>query len=86
MNTELKFSKIDKTINEDSVTRIHFKDIIYRLPIVGKFVKLDDSKELIAKRMSRFVTTGKSENFIITGSKQFTLILNVEDIRDIVII
>lgn len=76
-------NKIEYSIQADCDTRVHFSERAYRLPIVGKFVKLADHDELMGKRMIRYVTKGKMNSFILTKGVYFTRILNIEEVADV---
>lgn len=83
MTTQEKFYKIDKSIVENQNCRVHFNQNLNRLPITGMFIHHIDYAELGNKRLVRFVTTAKIDNYKKTKSVYFTNILSVEDIWEI---
>lgn len=76
-------NKITFSLEHDALTRVHFTQKVYRLPIVGKFVMLEDHEELLQKRMMRFVTNGKADSYAKAPGTYFTRILNLEEIADV---
>lgn len=54
--------------NSNTRVKVYFKDET-RFPIIGYFVALKDSEEMLEKGMSRFVTEGMKESFDISNNK-----------------
>lgn len=62
--------------------KVYFKEHDTRLPMIGKFVELEDSKELEVKRMVRFVSLSKEDNYesaVQMRKIEFTRLFKVND-------
>jgi len=82
VKTQDILSKIEWSIEQGIKVRVHF-NVFSRLPIIGKFVNLEDSEELKSNNMVRFVSDSKEDNFECANDvlkANFTRVYKLESI------
>jgi len=79
--TDEFFNQITSCVENETHVRVHFNSHI-KVPVVGKFVYIEDWLELQSKEFVRFVTDGSENGYKNANEKMrrsYTLLYKVSD-------